>query len=110
MDFSTLTSSLLESKSLDHLGLISGMCNELGIEKQIDMLIPNPGCGKKISYGKLVVAMIINGLGFTSKSLYLVQDFFKDKAIDRLLGSKISADDINDDIVFQKNIVWETII
>ena len=97
MDFSTLTSSLLESKSLDHLGLISGMCNELGIEKQIDMLIPNPGCGKKISYGKLVVAMIINGLGFTSKSLYLVQDFFKDKAIDRLLGAKISADDINDD-------------
>lgn len=97
MDFSQLSSSYLRSKNLDHLGLVAGMCKELDIAGQIDELMPNPGCGKKISYGRLVEAMIINGLGFTSKSLYMVSDFFKDKAIDRLLGSDIVAEEINDD-------------
>tara|TARA_R110000868_G_scaffold408260_1_gene690853 strand:+ start:154 stop:414 length:261 start_codon:yes stop_codon:yes gene_type:complete len=76
--------------NLDHLGLVAGMCKELGIAKLIDDAIPNPKKGKIISYGKLLEAMILNGLGFTNKALYLTPQFFEDKAIYKLLG-----DDIN---------------
>lgn len=94
-----LQNTELSSKNLDHLGLVAGMCQELRIAETIDTLIPNPGCGKKISYGNLIVSMILNGLGFTSKALYLSSDFFRDKAISRLFKDKIKAEDINDDVL-----------
>jgi hypothetical protein len=33
-----------------------------------------------------VAAMIINGLGFTAKPLYLSPDFFESKPVSRLIG------------------------
>jgi hypothetical protein len=38
---------------------------------------------------------ILNGLGFVSRPLYLFPQFFKDKAIEYLLGSGIKAEDLN---------------
>ena len=49
-------------KQLDHLGLVAGMCKELGIAEFIDNLMPNQSSNKHISYGETVVAMIRNGL------------------------------------------------
>jgi len=49
----------LSSKNIDHLGLVAGMCKELGIAEVIDKAIPNPKKGKIVSYGKLVEAMCI---------------------------------------------------
>ena len=86
----------ITSKNLDHLGLVAGMCEELKIAALIDDVMPIP-LGKKISYGKLVVAMILNGLGFTNKALYLFPKYFEDKPIERLLGPGIKSEDINDD-------------
>jgi transposase len=86
-----------KSKNLDHLGLVSGMCRELQIAKEIDDIIPSNSPDRKVSTGQLVVAMILNGLGFTSKALYLTPNYFIDKPVDRLIGKNIKAEDINDD-------------
>jgi transposase len=42
------------------------------------------------------MAMIINGLGFTNRTLYLAHRFFESKPIERLLGVNLQATDITD--------------
>ena len=88
-----------KSKTLDHLGLVGAMCAELEIAKEIDDAIPSVSSNRKISTGQLVVAMILNGLGFTSKALYLTPHYFEDKPIDRLIGKNIKSEDLNDDVL-----------
>lgn len=85
-----------ESKNLDHLGIIAGIIDEIGIVEKINeiFLIDSR---EKINTGEVVKAIILNGLGFVSKPLYLFSQFFEDKAIEHLLGSGIKAEDLNDD-------------
>jgi transposase len=44
-----------------------------------------------------VVAMILNGLGFANRQLYLVPQYFANKPVEHLLGKGITADMLNDD-------------
>ncbi len=87
------------SKSIDHLGLVSALCNELGVAEFIDNQIPNQSEHRHISYGQLLVAMILNGLGFVSRTLHMYPAYFADKPIERLLGAGIKAEHINDDVL-----------
>ena len=82
--------------TLDHLGLVAGMCDELGIDTIIDQLLPQDFEQRTVSVGQAVKAMIINGLGFTQRTLYLTPDFFRSKPVERLIGSGIEANDLND--------------
>lgn len=41
--------------------------------------------------------MILNGLGFAHRALYLTPHFFRDKPVGRLLGPGIAAEHLNDD-------------
>ncbi len=84
-------------KNLEHLGLVSGMCKEIGIAKLIDQAHPKQTKDKKISYGQLVEAMILNGLGFTGRALHMYSEYFADKPVERLIGGGIKAEFINDD-------------
>jgi len=43
--------------------------------------------------------MILNGLGFVNRALYLMPHFFKDKPVERLLGDGIEAEHLNDDVL-----------
>ena len=81
------------SKNLDHLGLVAQMCRELEIAETINDCIPSGG--KTVSNGDAVVAMIINGLGFTSQPMYLSPSFFSDKPVDRLIHPELSASQLN---------------
>lgn len=81
---------------LDHLGIVAGVCKELKIAERIDEIIGNRDKRRVVSCGKAVVAMIINGLGFTGKPLYLTPKFFANKPVERLLGKGIEAEDLND--------------
>ena len=83
------------SKNLDHLGIVSQICDEIGIVEAIDKLIP-PDPQMKLSHGECIKLMIINGLGFTSRPLYLEAQFFSSRAVHRFLG-KDCEDAINDD-------------
>ena len=86
----------LTIKNLDHLGIIAGIVDELGI---VDYL--NQELGEdpknKIKAGLVVKAMILNGLGFINSPLYLFSQFFEDKPLEHLLGEEIKASELNDD-------------
>jgi transposase len=85
------------TKGLDHLGLVAGMNKELGIAKLIDKALPEQCDDKLISYGQLVEAMILNGLGFVGRTLHMYPQYFKERPVERLIGKGIKAEHINDD-------------
>ena len=95
------------SKQLDHLGLVAGMCDELRIPAMIDRLIPqdeekrtvSPSAGSGHRIGEAVKAMVLNGLGFANRALYLTSLFFRDKPVERLIGAGIEAEHLNDDVL-----------
>ena len=89
-------STLIEVENLDHLGIIAGIIDELGIVEIVNQRI-GIEAQEKINAGQIVKAIIINGLGFVSKPLYLFHQFFKDKAVEQLLGEGITHEVINDD-------------
>ena len=87
------------SKQLNHLGLVAGMYDELGIGQLIDRLIPQDQEQRTVSIGQAVKAMILNGLGFTQRALYLTPFFFRDKPVNKLIGEGIEAANLNDDVL-----------
>ena len=87
------------SKQLNHLGLVAGMYDELGIGELIDQLVVQDKDKRIVSMGQAVKGMILNGLGFTHRALYLTPLFFRDKPVDRLVGEGIEAEHLNDDVL-----------
>ncbi len=85
------------SYNLDHLGLIAALVDELGLVSLIDALIIQDHQQRQVSVGKCVKAMILNGLGFVNRTLYLMPHYFKDKPVERLLGEGIQAEHLNED-------------
>jgi len=90
------TSEAPNVSRLDHLGIVAGICDEIGLVALIDKLIPS-AAQRKVSFGIAVKAMIINGLGFVQRTLYMTPTFFKDKPVAHLLGEDIKAEDLHDD-------------
>jgi len=84
------------SKDLDHLGIVSAMCDEINLVSTIDQLIPSDP-RDIITTGETVKLMIINGLGFTSRPLYLEAQFYASKPIERFLGRPCTSEEISDD-------------
>ena len=87
------------SKLLNHLGLVAGMYDELGIGELIDRLIIQDEDKRTVSIGQAIKGMVLNGLGFTHRALYLTPLFFRDKPVDRLIGEEIEAEHLNDDVL-----------
>ena len=86
----------IEIKNLDHLGIVAGLIDEIGIVEIINNKL-GIDSREKISAGTVVKAILLNGLGFVSRPLYLFSQFFEDKAIDTLLGKGIKSEYLNDD-------------
>ena len=86
----------IQVKNLDHLGIVAGLIDEIEIAKIINNKL-GIDVREKISAGTVVKSILINGLGFVSRPLYLFSQFFQDKAIGKLLGEGIKADYLNDD-------------
>jgi transposase len=85
-------------ENLDHLGIVAGIIDEIGIVELIDEQVGQHS-QQKVSTGQAVKAMILNGLGFVSAPLYLYADFFQGKATEHLLGTGITAEMLNDDLL-----------
>jgi transposase len=83
------------AERLDHLGIVAGVCREIGLAEWLDA--QDEQQHERVSVGTATVAMLLNGLGFSNRRLYLVPQFFATKAVERLLGPGITADDLNDD-------------
>jgi transposase len=82
---------------LDHLGLVAGMFEELGITEVIDNATQQDPEMRIVTAGHAVKAMVLNGLGFVNQQLYLVPHFFQNKPIARLIAPGIQASHLNDD-------------
>jgi len=96
-----LSDGNVSSKVMDHLGIVAGVCQELGIAKRIDEKIRKQRSDRKLSCGTSSVAMIINGLGFTNRRLYLTLQFYESKATELLLGEGIKSEDVTDSTLGQ---------
>jgi transposase len=84
-----------QTERLDHLGIVAGVCQEAGIAEWLDKQAGETR--RSVSVGKATVAMVLNGLGFSNRQLYLVPQYFANKPVEHLLGEGISADMLNDD-------------
>src|ERR671924_2089124 len=82
---------------LDHLGLVAGMVNELGIAEVIDQATQQNPEMRIVTAGHAVKAMVLNGLGFVNQPRYLVPHFFQNKPLARLIAPGIQASHLNDD-------------
>ena len=86
-----------KSQTLEHLGLVAGMFYELGIGELVDELVPQDLSQRNVSVGQALKAMVLNGLGFANRRLYLMPEFFRNKPTERLVGAGVSPEHLNDD-------------
>ncbi|MDP9381605.1 MAG: DUF4277 domain-containing protein, partial [Chloroflexota bacterium] len=63
------------TERLDHLGIVAGVCREMGLSEWLDSQAGQSE--RKVSIGTATMAMVLNGLGFSNRRLYLVPQFFQ---------------------------------
>jgi transposase len=85
------------SQVLDHLGLVAGMFDDLGLGDVIDRATHQNPELRDLTVGEAVKAMVLNGLGFINQALYLVPRFFQNKPTYRLISPRIAPAQLNDD-------------
>jgi len=89
------TEQTFETKRIDHLGIVAGVCHEIGLIETINQTVgPSE---RKVSCGAAVQAMVLNSLGFASRALYLMPQFLHNKPVDLLIAPELTAEDFNDD-------------
>ena len=87
--------SQIDVQDLDHLGIIAGIVDDIGIVEIIDReLGKHPH--EKVSAGQVVKAMILNCMGFLTSPLYLFSEFFAGKATEHLIGTGVTAEHLNE--------------
>lgn len=84
-----------ETQRIDHLGIVAGICQEIGLIERIDMQVKSSG--RKVSCGQATQAMILNALGFVGRAMYLMPDYLHNKPVDLLVDQSLTAEDFNDD-------------
>ena len=85
------------SQVLDHLGLVAGMFDELGIGAVLDHATQQNPEMRDLTVGEAVKAMVLNGLGCINQAIYLVPRFFHHKPTYRLISPRVAPDQLNDD-------------
>jgi transposase len=86
----------IQTLAMDHHGLVASVCKDLGVAERINEYIGSQDKRRVVSSGKAVISMILNGLGFTNRRLYLTPQFFNSKPVERLLDEDISSSDLTD--------------
>ena len=83
-------------QNIDHLGIVAGIIHAIGLVEIINDVIGEEK-GEKVTAGHVVKAMILNGLGFVSKPLYMFPQFFETIACEHLIGAGVKPEYLNDD-------------
>ncbi len=84
-----------ETQRIDHLGIVSGICQEISLVEKIDVLVKTSE--RKVSGGKGAQEMILTALGFVGRALYMMPDYLNNKPVDLLIDPNLTASDFNDD-------------
>ena len=85
------------SQVLDHLGLVAGMCDELGMGDLLDPATQQNPERRDLTGGEAVKAMGLNGLGFSHQALSLVPRLFQNKPTFRLIAPRVAPQQLTDD-------------
>lgn len=85
------------SQVLDHLGLVAGMFDELGIGDVLNRATHQDPQMRDLTVGEAVKALVLNGLGFINHALYLVPRFFHNKPTSRRISPRVAPKQLNDD-------------
>ena len=88
----------IQVKTIDHLGLVASAIESNDLVNKIDKRLPltQHSNGIQLTHGQRVKAMIINGLGYTAKPLYMTPKFFKNKDVSRLIAKGIKEEQLNE--------------
>jgi Domain of unknown function (DUF4277) len=84
------TAELYLNERLDHVGIVAGVCQEIGLAAWLDA--QDLDKRQQVSVGTATVAMILNGLGTSLRQLYLVPQYLANKPVEHLLGAGIKAE------------------
>ena len=87
------------TKNIDHLGLVAGMFDEIGIGDLVDRACGEQAKNKNLTFGQCLKCMVLNGLGFVGRTLYLYSEYFEDKPIEHLLGADLTPNQIDDNVL-----------
>ncbi len=88
----------VEARVIDHYGLVAALIDKLGLVKKINSLLPKNSKPHNLTHGQVVKALIMAGLGFYRRPLYLMKDFFRGKPVDLLIGPGITGDMFTDSV------------
>jgi transposase len=87
---------IYRSQVLDHLGLVAGMFDALGIGAVLDHATHQNPAMRDLTVGEAVKAMVLHGLGFINHALSLVPRFFQHTPTSRLISPPVSPHQLND--------------
>ena len=85
-------------KTVDHLGIVAGTFHKLGLGPIIDRALPKIG-QHRISSSQILLSLVLNGLGFTERRLYLFPEYCQHLDLERLVGTGITADHLNESVI-----------
>ena len=84
-----------ETQRMDHHGIVAGISQEIGMVEHIDQMVGRSE--RKVSCWEAALEMVLNGLGFSSRAMYLIPDYLRNKPVDLLINPDLSPEDINND-------------
>lgn len=90
------TDQTVRSQNLDHLGLVAALCKDLDLDQRVNQLLGPSDPQRAVSAGTCVVAMILNGLGFNNRALYLSPQYFENKPLEKLFSETVQAHQLNE--------------
>lgn len=85
---------VVKVERVDHLGIIAGVIQDIGIIEMIDSRI-TPDKREEISTGEAIAGMILNSLGFSNRPISLTPQFFENKPMALLFRDGVSPDSFN---------------
>ena len=86
---------LSQVRRIDHLGIVSGVVRKIRLVELIDQMIP-PAPQRGVTAGEAVLALVLNGLGFVSRPLYLTPAYFETKPVGTLIRPGLTEEDLNE--------------
>ena len=86
---------LSQVRRIEHLGIVSGVVRKIRLVEIIDRMIP-PAPQRGVSVGEAVLALVLNGLGFVSRPLYLTPAYFETKPVGTLIRPGLTEEDLNE--------------
>jgi hypothetical protein len=78
-----------ETKLIQHLGIVAGICKESRLPELIDERVQQP---KR----HVTVAIILTAFGLSGRALHLTERFFVNRPVDQLIAPHIKAEDLHD--------------